>query len=83
MADIYRSSLQAKYESLMRVVSCDLGFGDDLTALTQSRLDFVHDAAEQAILNWAARRKKEIRLPRPISNLQHLLDEYCAIADHL
>lgn len=67
----------------MRVVSFDLGFGDDLTALTQPRLELVHNAAEQAILNWAGRRKAGIKPPRPISNLQHLLDEYCAIADHL
>ena len=83
MADIYHSSLQAKYESVMRVVAVELGFGDDLTALAQSRLELVHNAAEQAILDWTARRKDSGKPPRPISNLQHLLDEYCAIADHL
>ncbi len=83
MADIYQSSLQAKYESIMRVVALELGFGSDLTALTSLRLELVHHAAEQAILDWAARRKATLQAPRPISNLQHLLDEYCAIADHI
>ena len=83
MTDIYHSSLQAKYESVMRVVSFDLGFGDDLTALTRARLTLVHNAADQAILDWAARRKAANSPLRPISNLQHLLHEYCSIADHL
>lgn len=83
MADIYHSSLQAKYESVMRVVSLDLGFGEELTALTQSRLELVQNAAEQAVLNWTARRKGAFQPARPISNFEHLLDEYCAIADHL
>lgn len=83
MADIYRSSLHAKYESIMRVVASDLGFGDQLTALTIERLNIVHSAAEQAIFNWATRREAATQMPPPISNLQHLLDEYCAIADHI
>lgn len=83
MADIYHSSLRAKYESIMRVVSADRGFGVDLTALTLERSELVHNAADQAILDWATKRKAATGLLRPISNLQHLLDEYCAIADHL
>lgn len=83
MADIYSSSLQAKYESVASVVSYNLGFGDDLTALTQKCLSIVHDAADQAILDWASRRGTAVNPLRPITNLQHLLNEYCAIADHL
>lgn len=83
MADIYASSLQAKYESVLRIVSSELGFGDDLTALTKPCAELVHNAAEQAILDWAAQRAAAGRKLPPISNLQHLLDEYCAIADHL
>ena len=83
MADIYHFSLQSKYESILRVVALDLGLGNDLTILTSSRLELVQGAAEQAILDWAARRKATLQPSRPISNLQHLLDEYCAIADHL
>lgn len=83
MADIYHSSLQAKYDSVLRIVSFDLGFGHDLTALTEARSRLVHDATDQAILDWAARRNSAVQPLRPITNLQHLLNEYCAIADHL
>ena len=83
MADIYHFSLQAKYECIMRVVSVELGFGSDPTALTTLRLEAVHNAAEQGIMDWAAKRKTVDQTPRPISNLQHLLDEYCAIADYI
>ena len=83
MTDIYQVSLRAKYECVMRIVSMDLAFGEDLTALTQQRLELVHDAADQAIFDWATRRKAAATPLRPISNLQHLLDEYCAIADHM
>lgn len=83
MTDIYRSSLQAKYDSVMRIVSLDLGLGDDLALLPESSLVRVHNAADQAILDWASRRSNSLVPLRPISNLQHLLDEYCAIAEHL
>ena len=83
MTDIYKSSLAAKYESVMRVVATELDLGSDLTALTSFSLKIVHEAAEQAIMEWAIRRQETRGLSRPISNLQHLLDEYCAIADHL
>lgn len=83
MTDIYRASLRAKYDSLMRVIAGDLGLGNDLTALSQASLELVHNGAEQAILEWASRRAETKTPLRPITNLQHLLDEYCAIADHL
>ncbi len=83
MSDIYRASLRAKYDSLMRVISGDMGFGAELTALSQVSLELVHNGAEQAILEWASRRVEAKESLRPITNLQHLLDEYCAIADHL
>ena len=83
MANIYQSALDAKFLSIMNVIARQRGYEADLSGLTvEIRLE-IQCLAEQSIVDWAAARGNSPRNMIPLTNLQHLLHEYCAIADHL
>ena len=83
MVQIYKASLLAKFDSIMDVIARDLGYGECTMGLTAERWSYVRDLAEQAIIDWASWRQGGGYNCRPITNMQHLVDEYCAIAEHL
>ena len=83
MAHIYEVSLDAKFVCIMDVIARNIGYGPHVIGLTAERRSSVHNMAEQAIINWAATRRAGGAKQCPNTNLQHLLDEYCALAEHL
>ena len=75
--------MDAKFESIMGIIAMELGFEDILSGLTAERRDIVQNLAEQSILNWASERRSR-RVPRvPVTKLEHLLNEYCVLSDHI
>ena len=83
MANIYQAALDAKFLSIMNVLARQRGYDEDLSGLTVENQKNIRDLAEQAIVDWTAARETRPKEPIPLTNLQHLLHEYCAIADHL
>ena len=83
LAHIYEVSLDAKFISIMDVIARDLGYGISAIGLTAERRAYVQDVAEQALINWTVARKSRPHTFCSHTNLQHLMDEYCAIAEHL
>ena len=81
--NIYQTSLDAKFRDIMQVISSQYGYGHDLSGLTAEVRDTVERLSEQAILNWAVGRTARGKTVIPFTNLQHLLDEYCALAEYL
>ena len=83
MVNIYQAALDAKFASIVNVIARLNGYDEDLSGLTVEIRAKIRDLAEQAIIDWAAARKSGLREAIPLTNLQHLLHEYCAIADHI
>ena len=83
MADIYREALASKFEAIMDVIGKQYGFDSGLNGLTVEARGKASELAEQAILDWSAASANTLTRPRPCTNLQHLLLEYCAIARHI
>ena len=83
MDNILQTALNAKLRSIMEVIAKQQGYGAELNALTVSVCLGLQNDAEQAVIDWTVARQTAARNLVPITNLQHLLAEYCAIADHL